>query len=108
MNTCGSIGSSQEFRLSRVLLLYGKSSYDGLTLHEVTHEGEEAHLGTGYLVTPQMLSHLMNELGESTPTEILPERVLVRTADTIVWWKPAGQAVMFFSDRGGDDILKGL
>ena len=115
MNTCVSIGSSQEFRLSRVLLLYGKSSYDGfpyrhpfVTLHEVIHEGEEAHLGTGHLVTPQMLSHLMNELGESTPTEILPERVLVRTADTIVWWKPAGQAVMFFSDRGGDDILKGL
>jgi len=79
-----------------------------VTLHEVIHEGEEAHLGTGHLVTPQMLSHLMNELGESTPTEILPERVLVRTADTIVWWKPAGQAVMFFSDRGGDDILKGL
>ena len=115
MNTCVSIGSSHEFRLSRVLLVYGKSSYDGfpyrhpfVTLHEVTHEGEEAHLGTGHLVTPQMLSHLMNELGESTPTEILPERVLVRTADTIVWWKPAGQAVMFFSDRGGDDILKGL
>jgi PRTRC genetic system protein B len=112
MNTCVSIGSSQEFRLSRVLLVYGKSSYDGfpyrhpfVTLHEVIHVGEEAHLGTGHLVTPQMLSQLMNELGESTPREILPERVLVRTADTIVWWKPAGQAVMFFSDRGGDDIL---
>ena len=58
--------------------------------------------------TPQMLTHLMNALGQSTPREILPERVLVRTADTIVWWKPAGQIVMFFSDRGGDAMLKKL
>ena len=115
MNTCVSIGSSQEFRLSRVLLVYGKSSYEGfpyrhpfVTLHEVTDEGGEARLGAGHLVTPKMLSRLMNELGESTPAEILPERVLVRTADTIVWWKPSGQAVMFFSDRGGDAILKKL
>jgi PRTRC genetic system protein B len=95
--------------------MYGTSSYDSfpyrhpfLTLHEVIHEGEDARLGTGHLVTPQMLSRLMNDLGESTPAEILPEWVLVRTADTIVWWKPAGQAVMFFSDRGGDAILKAL
>lgn len=115
MNTCVSIGSSQEFKLSRVLLVYGKSSYDGfpyrhtfVTLHEVVHEGEEARLGTGHLVTPQLLTQLTSDLGQSTPLEILPERVLVRTVDTIVWWKPAGQAVMFFSDRGGDTILKKL
>lgn len=95
--------------------MYGTSSYDSfpyrhpfLTLHEVIHEGEEARLGTGHLVIPQLLSRLMNDLGESTPVEILPARVLVRTADTIVWWKPAGQTVMFFSDRGGDAVLKGL
>ena len=95
--------------------MYGKSSYEGfpyrhpfVTLHEVIHEGEEARLRTGHLVTPQMLSRLMNDLGQSTPTEILPERVLVRTADTIIWWRPAGQAVMFFSDRGGDAMLKKL
>ena len=95
--------------------MYGKSSYDGfpyrhpfVTLHEVIHEGEQARLGTGHLVTPQMLACLMNDLGQSTPAEILPERVLVRTADTIVWWKPASQAVMFFSDRGGDALLKKL
>jgi len=115
MNTCVSIGSSQEFRLSRVLLVYGKSSYDGfpyrhpfVTMHEVIHEGEVARLGTGHLVTPRMLTHLMNDLGQSTPTEIRPERVLVRTANTIVWWKPASQAVMFFSDRSGDAMLKKL
>ena len=115
MNTCVSIGSSQEFKLSRVLLVYGTSNYDGspyrhpfVTLHEVVHEGEEARLGTGHLVTPQILTQLMNDLGQSTPREILPERVLVRTAETIVWWMPAGQAVMYFSDRGGDVTLRKL
>ena len=79
-----------------------------MTLHEVVHEGEEARLGTGHLVTPQILTQLMNDLGQSTPAEILPERVLVRTAETIAWWMPAGQAVLYFSDRGGDATLKKL
>ena len=115
MNTSAKIGSSQDFRLSRVLLVYGTSSYNGfpyrhpfVTLHEVTHETEDARLGEGQLVTPKMLSDLMIGLGRSIPVEILPERVLVRTADMIVWWTPAGERSMFFSDRGGDQLLKQL
>lgn len=115
MNTSVSIGSSQDFRLSRVLLVYGTSSYNGfpyrhpfITLHEVTHENEESRLGEGQLVTPQMLVDLMTGLGRSTPLEILPERVIVRTTDTIVWWAPACQRTMFFSDRGEDVVLKKL
>ncbi len=95
--------------------MYGKSSYDGfpyrhpfVTLHEVIHEGVDARLGPGHLVTPQILTQLMRGLGQSIPPEILPERVLVRTVNTIVWWMPAAQAVMFFSDRGGDATLKKL
>ncbi|MBZ5490274.1 MAG: PRTRC system protein B [Acidobacteriia bacterium] len=115
MNTSVSIGSSQDFRLSRVLLVYGTSSYNGfphrhpfVTLHEVTHENEEATLGEGQLVTPQMLADLMTGLGGSAPIEILPERVIVRTADTIVWWAPSRQRTMFFSDRGADATLQKL
>jgi PRTRC genetic system protein B len=115
MNTSVSIGSSQDFRLSRVLLVYGTSSYNGfpyrhpfVTLHEVTHENEEASLGEGQLVTPQMLADLMTGLGQSIPLEILPERVIVRTSDMIVWWAPACERTMFFSDRGGDPGLQKL
>jgi PRTRC genetic system protein B len=115
MNTSVSIGSSQDFKLSRVLLVYGTSSYDGfpyrhpfVTLHEVIHEGEDARLSAGQLVTPQMLTELMSGLGQRLPMEILPERVLVRTADTIVWWTPFQQRTMFFSDRGDDAALKKL
>lgn len=74
----------------------------------MNHEKGEASLGTGHLVTPQMLAQLMHGLGQSVPAEILPERVLVRTADTIVWWRPAGRAVMFFNQRDGDTALAEL
>src|SRR5260221_2244562 len=100
MNTYVNIGSSQDFRLSRALLVYGTSSYDGfpyrhpfVTLHEVIHESEVARLAEGQLATPQMLIDLMVRLGRSVPTEILPERVLVRTPETIVWWAPARERI---------------
>ncbi|MGH9537068.1 MAG: PRTRC system protein B [Terriglobales bacterium] len=113
MNTSVTIGSSQEFRLSRALLLYGKSDYNGypyrhpfITVHEVVHDSDGARLAEGQLVTPKMLSDLLAALGRSAPLEILPERVLVRTAEAIVWWIPACAQTMFFSDRGDDAALK--
>ncbi len=113
MNTCVNIGSTQDFRLSRALLVYGKSSYDAfpyrhpfIVVHEVIHDDDGARLAEGQLVTPQMLIDLTVSLGQSVPLEILPERVIVRTLDTIVWWRPAQERVMFFSDRGDDVALK--
>lgn len=113
MNTSVNIGSSQDFRLSRALLVYGTSSYQGfpyrhrfVTVHEVIHDGDHARLAEGQLMTPQMLIDVMAGLGRSVPVEILPERVLVRTAETIVWWSPPAERTMFFSDRGEDPLLK--
>jgi PRTRC genetic system protein B len=115
MNTSISIGSSQDFRLSRVLLVYGTSSFNGfpyrhpfVTLHEVTHENDSARLSEGQLVTTQMLADLMTGLARTVPVEIFPERVLARTPDVIAWWAPASSRTMFFSDRGGDLALKKL
>jgi len=107
------IGSTQDFRLSRALLVYGKSSYDAfpyrhpfIVVHEVIHDNDGARLAEGQLVTPQMLIDLTVSLGQSVPVEILPERVIVRTQETIVWWSPARERIMFFSDRGDDAVLK--
>lgn len=115
MNTSVKIGSSQDFRLTRALLVYGTSSYDGfpyrhpfVTLHDVIHDADGARLGEGQLATPDMLISLMVSLGRSVPVEILPERVLVRTTEMIVWWSPATDRPMFFSDRGGDTALQRL
>ena len=95
--------------------MYGKSSYDGypyrhpfVTLHDVIHDGDAARLAEGQLMTPQMLIDLMAGLGRSVPAEILPVRVLVRTAEMIVWWSPACKRTMFFSDRGDDRVLKNM
>ena len=79
-----------------------------MTLHEVLHDNDGARLGEGQLATPQMLIDLMVQLGKSVPAEILPECVLVRTPEMIVWWAPACERVMFFSDKGGDDALQKL
>ena len=113
MNISVNIGSSQDFRLSRALLVYGKSSYEGypyrhpfVTLHEVMHDGDVARLAEGQLMTPQMLIDVMAGLGRSVPAEILPARVLVRTAEMIVWWSPACERTMFFSDHGNDPDLE--
>lgn len=113
MNISVNIGSSQDFRLSRALLVYGTSSYQGfpyrhpfVTLHEVIHDGNDARLAEGQLMTPQMLADLMAGLGRSVPAEILPARVLVRTAEMIVWWSAPGEQTMYFSDRGEEPLLK--
>lgn len=113
MNTSVMIGSSHEFRLSRVLLVYGTSDYNSypyrhpfITVHEAVHDSDGARLAEGQLVTPKILSDLLVGLGRSAPLEFLPERVIVRTAETIVWWMPACVRTMFFSDRGGDAALK--
>ena len=50
----------------------------------------------------------MRQLEQKVPREVLPERVLVCTADTIVWWMPASRQTLFFSDRGGDPALQAL
>ena len=80
MNTSVNIGSSQDFRLSRALLVYGTSSYQGfpyrhpfVTLHEVIHDGNDAQLSEGQLMTPQMLTELLAGLAQVVPVDLLPD-----------------------------------
>ncbi len=95
--------------------MYGKSDYNFYpyrhpfaTLHEVVHEGDTARLAEGQLVTAQMLSQVMAGLGRSIPLEILPEHVLVRTEDVVMWWTPAAERRMFFNNHSGDADLDKL
>lgn len=109
MNIYVDIGSSEDFKLTRALLIYGKNSYDSIpyrhpfvVLHEVVHDDSGSRLAEGQLSTPRMLTELVTQLGKPLPIEILPERVLVRVPDMIVWWTPAFVRPMFFSDRASD------
>jgi PRTRC genetic system protein B len=114
MNTYVKAGTSQEFTLNQALLVYGRSSYDGypyrhpfVTMHDVIHEEGEARLGPAQLLTPQILSSILSRLGHSLSAEILPESVIARTSDMVVWWSPAAVRPMFFLDRG-DEALRVL
>lgn len=96
-------------------MVYGKSNYNGyphrhpfVTVHDVAHEEGEVRLGPAQLLTQDMLRVLIAELGQSPEIEILPENVIARTADVVVWWSPAQVRRMFFSDRGGDKALREL
>ena len=115
MNTYVNVGSSKDYRLRRALLVYGESSYDGYpyrhpfaTLHDVSHDEGEARLGAAQLLTPDLLLSLISDLGESAGAEFLPEFVLARTVETVIWWSPAQIRPMFFTDRGSDNALKDL
>lgn len=86
-----------------MLLLFQNKDHDSappfVTVHDAVHEKDgAARVGTGRLLTPQALRSLLAEAGQATPIEILPERVLARTADIIVWWSPASIRPMFFKD----------
>jgi PRTRC genetic system protein B len=115
MNAKTLIGKSEDYKVSKALMVYGKSSYDGypyrhpfVTLHDVAIVGGEAVLGKGDLVTPAILADLVLGLGFTIPTEILPEGVIVRSSDTIVWWTPAKTRTMFFNEKQGDKMMMDL
>jgi hypothetical protein len=66
MDTSVNIGRSQDFRLCRALLVYGKSDYNGfpyrhpfVVVHDVVHDGDSARLAEGQLVTPDALRDIM-------------------------------------------------
>lgn len=106
------MGSSQDFKLRRALLVYGESSYNGfpyrhpfVTLHDVVHDEGEVRLGAAQLLRTDSLLSLFAELGQTLPAEILPECVIARTADMVVWWTPAQVRPLFFSDHAGDKAL---
>lgn len=77
-------------------------------MHDVAHKEGDVRLGPAQLLTQDMLRALIAELGQSPGIEILPENVVARTADVIVWWSPAQIRTMFFSDRAGDKALREL
>jgi len=54
-------------------------------------------LGEAQELTTDFVHHLARGLGTAVPTEILPENVVARTAETMAWWTPATVRSMFFA-----------
>ncbi|HEV3278072.1 MAG TPA: PRTRC system protein B [Terriglobia bacterium] len=91
------IGSRRSFTLKQAVLIYRDDSAAFATLHEVRGEKNQApYLGPGQPLTTAFLRTLARGLGSRITPEILAANVLVRTADSIVWWSAAQRQVMFF------------
>src|ERR1051326_7240117 len=107
MNTYIRIGDSRTFALKQPVLLYQDGSRAFATLHEVKHRANEApYLCAGQSVTTGFLETLAKGLGASMAAEVLPEYVLARTPDLIVWWSRVRPRLMFFGE--GDAETRAL
>lgn len=92
------IGSRRSFTLKQAVLIYRDSAAAFATLHEVQVEKSQApYLGPGQPLTTGFLRTLARGLGSRIVLEILPGNVLVRTAESIVWWSTAQRQVTFFA-----------
>lgn len=115
MNTAVNIGSSQDYELRKALLVYGESNHNSfpyrypfVTIHDVELTNGTPSLGPGRLLTSDLLLKVVQGLGVQVPAEILPERVLVRTETTMVWWSPAQCRTMFFDVKHSDAMVQRL
>lgn len=100
MNTTLDITEAIDLKLTDALMVYtqnGKASY--VTHHAVT----SGQLGPAKPLTDEFLTKLSEELERRVKVEILPEKVLVRTPHTIVWWTPERRRRIYFTTSHGDE-----
>jgi PRTRC genetic system protein B len=92
------IGANHEFRLAEAVLVYrGGSDGAFASLHQVKQaENGIPYLAPGEAVTTAFLRTLAQGLGVQVKPEVLPDTVLARTPDMLVWWSRPQQRVMFF------------
>ena len=96
------IGANHEFRLAQAVLVY-RGGGDGAfaSLHQVKQdENGIPYLTPGEALTTAFLRTLAQGLGAQVKPEILPDNILARTPDMLVWWSRPRPRVMFF---GGTD-----
>jgi PRTRC genetic system protein B len=97
-----SIGANIEFKLSEAVLVYRAGGNGAFaSLHQVKQaENGIPYLTPGEALTTAFLRTLAQGLGAQVKPEILPDNVLARTPDLLVWWSRPQCRVMFF---GGTD-----
>lgn len=104
MNSYVSIGGSEALSLKGALLVYQGQRRGFVAWHEVrpAADGGAPYLGEAQALTTEFVRGLAHGLGSRVPPEILPENVLVRTAEVLVWWSPAKHRTMFFTEHDPD------
>jgi PRTRC genetic system protein B len=102
-------GSNRSFVLNRAILLYSDGHELFATLHEPkdSPDGGPPYLDAGEPLTIDFLKELIRGLGKTVGREILPANLLVRTPETLVWWRRRQPRVMFYSDACDGRSLSG-
>jgi PRTRC genetic system protein B len=100
------LGGSEDLTLKGAVLVYRGGTRCFASWHDarVAESGGAPFLGEGKPLTTAFVQALAEGLGARVSPEILPERVLVRTPEMIVWWSPAQVRTMFFG--GADEKAK--
>jgi PRTRC genetic system protein B len=96
------IGGNWEFKLSEAVLVYRAGGGEAFaSLHRVKQDDSGVpYLAPGESLTTAFVRSLAQGLGARVKPEILPDNVLARTPDMLVWWSRPQRRVMFF---GGTD-----
>lgn len=100
------LGGPSQFELRGAILVYsgGQTSSGAFaSWHDAVVDGVGTpSLGPAVPLTTAFLRELSRGLGAMTRPEILPDNVLVRTPESLVWWRPAQRRKMFF--RHDDEL----
>lgn len=113
MNSRVVIGEEGKAELCRAILIYLVNSNPGrhlATVHDVEKRPSgPPRLCAGRAVDARFVRELSESLKIQATPEFLPENVLAKTGDAIVWWTPAKRRRMFFSGEvAKDEALKAL
>ncbi len=101
------IGTSANLQLRHAVLVYTDQQRAFATLHDViSHEVGAPLIAPAQPLSLGFLRRLAEGLGNHVAPEILPENVLARTPEMIVWWAPPARRMMFFGDA--DDQARKL
>jgi len=105
LDTYINLKSTASFELREALLVYscdqsaqagGSKGTSFVTKHSVKQSAKGApSLGPGSPLGESDIVTLIEQLRGALPSEFLPENVLMRTQETIVWWTPATMRPMF-------------
>ena len=105
------LGGPSQFELQGAILVYTGGNAAGgafAAWHEIESDKTRApRLGPAKPLSTFFLKELSRGLGAMMRPEILPENVLVRTPDILVWWRPAQRRKMFFRHEDELGVVNG-
>lgn len=88
------------WRLQQAVLIYMSAVGAYATLHAVEGDAMAPRLGSGRPATKEACADLARKLGAmANLSGFVPPELCYLGARSIIWWRPAGKATMFFDTR---------